>query len=114
MENQIMTRLEIDKQAAINAVLSENAYNPSSDGGEVEIQGRNFIVLKNVSYSSGFQATIYYNEETNQVHGVVRGTELEFSKEGAKDLLYTDVIGMGLFKHNPQNKSKMQKNLLNY
>ena len=104
MENQIMTRSEIDKQAVINAVLSENAYNPSSEGGEVKIQGETFKVLKNVSYGSGFQATIYYNKDTNSVHGVVRGTELEFSKEGAKDLLYTDVIGMGLFKHNPQIK----------
>ena len=99
-----MTRSEIDKQAAINAVLAKNVYNPSPEGKKVEIQGETFRVLKNVSYGSGFQATIYYNEETNQVHGVVRGTELEFSKEGAKDLLYTDVIGMGLFKHNPQIK----------
>ena len=58
-----MTRLEIDKQAAINAVLSENAYNPSSEGGEVKIQGETFKVLKNVSYGSGFQATIYYNKD---------------------------------------------------
>ena len=63
MENQIMTRSEIDKQAVINAVLSENAYNPSSEGGEVKIQGETFKVLKNVSYGSGFQATIYYNKD---------------------------------------------------
>lgn len=102
MENKVINHQEIDKQAAINAVLAEKAYTPPPENNEVQIHGQNFTVLKNVSYNNGFQATIYYNKDTNQIHGVIRGTEMEFSKEGAKDLLHTDIIGMGLLKHNPQ------------
>lgn len=97
-----MSRQEIDQQAAINAVLAENSYALLAEEATMKIQDEEFKILKNISYNNGFQATVYYNQKNNQIHGVIRGTELGFNKEMTKDLLHTDVIGMGFFKHNPQ------------
>lgn len=116
-----MTQAKFDRDAIIQAVLAEDVYAEHRHRGykdgipkvvvtfpdgskeeKLEVL-RDFPRDGEVSDKDGFQAAIYYNRNTNTIHGAIRGTE--FDRELWKDGIVADFVGMGLTGLNSQANS---------
>ncbi|MSN97196.1 hypothetical protein F1B92_08500 [Campylobacter sp. FMV-PI01] len=92
------------------AALSANSYKEHRVGEKVRINGHSYVVEKFVnSKDSGFSATLYRKENTNEYTIAYRGTELSDIGD-----IKTDLRG-GITNKNSQNpdREKFTKEAIN-
>ena len=112
-----MTTPKFDRLAITQAVLSEDVYVDKNADGQWQHRHRatagsteltitypdgsqtQFEEVAKLEKPDGFQGVIYRNKDTNELHGVIRGSE---KREWFKDIVVTDAINMGLLQVNNQ------------
>ena len=122
-----MTTPKFDRLAITQAVLAEDVYIDKNADGQWQHRHREtadskeliitypdgtktkFEEVAKLDKPDGFQGVIYRNKDTNELHGVIRGSE---TREWGKDIIITDGINMGLRKVNNQFDSAREFNKL--
>ncbi|MSN97135.1 DUF2974 domain-containing protein [Campylobacter sp. FMV-PI01] len=95
------------------AALSANSYKEHYVGEKVTINGNSYVVEKFTnSKDSGFSATLYRKENTNEYTIAYRGTE--FKEDFYNDLVKADLLS-GIINKNTQNpdREKFTKEAIN-